>query len=391
MAKEEKTSSTNEKDELKKIQESTTKEQKKASKKKLKRKIRLKLYLSYATRMMFHIFFLVVFIVSFLLFLFLGFSITKTEIIKYREKSNINYQVYLKENDFYDIPYLEKGMAYVASLIDNVNIHYHYEFTIAKNLNFDVAYKVMGKLVIQSQNNANAFYEKTYDLTEEMRENIKNQKQYSIDKNIVIDYAYYNNLANKFKSNYAVNTSSYLEVYLEVAESANEYSLNNKSKTILIIPLSEQEINIRLENKDINEEQQILFPAKLKVRSYPFLLLSLLPFVLILITMKNLWELISFSIKRNSKYDRYVNRILRGYDRIIINVKTAPRLKNYNIIEVENFEELIDVRDNIKQPIRYLVITNHQKCEFFIIHNKDLYLYVVKSVDLEKDKKDEDA
>ena len=56
-----------------------------------------------------------------------------------------------------------------------------------------------------------------------------------------MDYVYYNNLANRFRSKYAVNTNSYLDVYLVVNEKSKEnntYDLNKESRVVLTILLS---------------------------------------------------------------------------------------------------------------------------------------------------------
>ena len=57
-------------------------------------------------------------------------SVKKTITLSYKENSNINYLVYLKPNDYYiDQPYLSKGMQYIASLIDYVDVNFNYNFT----------------------------------------------------------------------------------------------------------------------------------------------------------------------------------------------------------------------------------------------------------------------
>ena len=61
-------------------------------------------------------------------------------------------------------------------------------------------------------------------------------------------------------------------------------------------------------------------------------------------------------------------------------------MDDYNVIKVDNFQELVDVRDNTKEPINYCVITEHQKCEFFVINDNNLYFYIVKAVDFDEEK-----
>ena len=346
-------------------------------------------YLSFNARIFVNLILLLACTVSLFYFVPKSFSITKSEVIKYNEKSAIDYKVYLKENDFYKTPYLNKGMAYIASLIDKINIKYDYTFKSNKDSNIDISYEIIAKLVIASQNNDKVFYENDYVLKSEVLDEISNSNNYDLSQSISIDYDYYNNLANQFRSNFAVNTNSYLEVYLKINEKSkenNSYELNNQNKTSLKIPLSLQEINIGLEEKTINNQKQTSTESEFVITNSTYVIVDcvLLLFILVLIII--LIRKVLLIRKKTNSYDRYVNRILRGYDRLIVNVKTAPILDNYNIIKVEKFEDLLDVRDNIKEPIKYFVITDHHKGEFFITNHNDLYLYVVKEIDLNNKK-----
>ena len=221
-----------------------------------------------------------------------------------------------------------------------------------------------------------------------MTKTIKKDTSFDITEDVEINYDYYNNLANKFRSNYAVNTNSNLEVYLKVTENnldTNSYPLNNESKTTLTIPLSEQEVNITLNNDNVNETKEIISKQSINT-NINYLVACIILFILTLLAIV---KLIRYLESFESAYDKYISRILREYDRLIVNVKTSPAIKDYNIIEVENFEELIDVRDNVKEPIRYYVIKKHKRCKFYVIKDKDLYLYTVNSMDLDGESTDE--
>ena len=49
-----------------------------------------------------------------------AYQLESTYYIGYREGGNIDYNVFLKENDFYDEDHLGKGQSYVASLIEKI-------------------------------------------------------------------------------------------------------------------------------------------------------------------------------------------------------------------------------------------------------------------------------
>ena len=344
------------------------------------------LYLSFNARIVINLILLVMSMAALYYFETMSFSITKSEVIKYTEKSKIDYKVYLKDNDFYKTPYLNKGMAYVSSLIDTIDIKYDYKFEVSRESNLDINHKIMARIVISSQNNDKIFYEDEYELANEVTEEILDKKDYILSESVSIDYGYYNNLANKFKSNFSVSTDSYLEVYLQVDEKSkekNEYDLNNQSKTILRIPLSLQELNIGLEENTVNNQKQVSSDSSFIIISIEYIVIDFVLLILIVVFAVKLLKKISSMKKKLSKYDRYINKIFRGYDRVIVNIKTAPNLDNYNIIKVESFEELLDLRDSTREPIRYFEIMPHQKSEFFLTNHDDLYIYTVKAVDLE--------
>lgn len=355
----------------------------------VKRRVRLKLHLRYKTKIVLDCILLILLLSCFLILLNNDFKSSKNDAVTYKEKSDIDYKVYLKDNNFYDTPYLEKGMAYVASLIDNIKIKYNYTFETNVESNIDIQYRVMAKLVIASQNNSSIFYEKEYELTKNIIDEMVEEKNYIIDRDVEIDYQYYNNLANQFRANYAVNTTSYLDVYLQTIETNkenNSYKINNDNKTSLIIPLSEQEINIKLDNKNVDETKIIDQEDKVALKDLSHIILYIVTISLTITVLVLLIKKIYLINRKNmSTYDKHIRKLLIGYDRIIINVKSEPNKKDYNIIEVEDFQELVDARDNTKEPINYHVIKEHEKCEFFVINDNNFYLYEIKESMFDKD------
>ena len=62
---------------------------------------------------------------------------------------------------------------------------------------------------------------------------------------------------------------------------------------------------------------------------------------------------------------------------------TGIDYKNSSIIKIDKFNELLDVRDNLKLPIMYYNIVSHQKCYFYIKNDTDVYLLQLKASDME--------
>ena len=90
------------------------------------------------------------------------------------------------------------------------------------------------------------------------------------------------------------------------------------------------------------------------------------------------------SVKK-TVYDVELSKILREYDRVIVNSKNVVDL-NDEVIDVKTFDELLDVRDNLEKPIIFYELHKGQKSVFIVKTSTITYRYVLKLVDLEEKK-----
>ena len=89
---------------------------------------------------------------------------------------------------------------------------------------------------------------------------------------------------------------------------------------------------------------------------------------------------------KKSLYDVTLSKILREYDRVIVNSKKIIDLNNEKeIIDVNSFTELLDVRDNLEKPIIFSEVHKGQKSVFIVKTSNETYRYVLKLADLEKE------
>lgn len=343
-----------------------------------------KKYIGYSQRLFLSIFLFLIFFAICLFFSSKTFEKEKQSPVKYSEKRNVNYRVYLNNNPFYDKDYLDMDKAYVASLIKNIDVNFNYKFKITELSNISFDYKIIGELIIENNNGTNRYFEKKYTLLDNQAKKLENGNNFDIKENIKIDYGYYNQLANNFRSAYGVDTNSYLNLYMEINSNSSEklnYKINDVNKILLKIPLSEKAVEIKFDQnngeitKQVVREGNIIFNKNYLILEIIFLLLTIYFF------LKTVKYIVSI-MKKNTKYDKFVNNILKEYDRLIVETNTDIDLKKYNIIEIKKFTELLDVRDNLKCPILYYCITKHYKGMFYIKNNDDIYLLIVKDIDL---------
>ncbi len=360
----------------------------KVSKQNIGNKKNKKLYFGYHTRLFTLIILFICFFSLCLIFATKTLERQKLIPISYKQKSNVDYKVYLNENNFYEQDYLEMNKAYVASLIKYIDVNFNYSFNIASLSNINFNYKIIGELIIENNGGTKRYFEKKYTLLESKNKKLVDSNALDIKENIQIDYNYYNKLANSFRSTYGVDTNSYLNLYLDIKGQSSEklnYNINENNKVLLKIPLSEKAIEISFDQNDREIIKQVIpvgkvvFNVKYLVLEIVFLFISILLFVKIV-------KYITSIMKSETKYDKFVKKMLKEYDRLIVETKTYVDLSTYNIIEVKSFTELLDVRDNLKAPILYYNITKHLKGVFYIKNDNDIYLLTIKEIDLENNK-----
>ena len=322
-----------------------------------------------------------------LLYKSLGFESEK--IVKYSEKSNLNYKVYLLENDFYEQDYLDKDMIYVASLIDKVLVDFDYNFESEDKENIDFTYSIVAKLSITNPTGTKSYFDKSYTLLNEKTINMVNATGQSIKEQISLDYPYYNRLANSFKTQYGVDVDSKITLYMLINKKNTEESnfiLDSSSVMNLVVPLSERSVDISLDYKDIDETSNIIKKQSMSIRDIiPFALSGLFVILALIMMIKAMRNANSLRTKK-SGYDKFVAKILKEYDRLIAESSTLLSFDGKEMINIGKFTELLDIHDNLQLPIMYYEEKEHELSYFYISHGDVIYLFKVDVNDFENEK-----
>ena len=332
-------------------------------------------------------FFFCLFVIIGLKFINNSLSINSDEKLHFQEKGNVKYSVCLKDNDFFEKECLDSNMSYVASLIKNISLDFNYQF----NGNFDnlvssVDYEVVAKLIIENNDTKTKYYEKEYVLAPKTSDSIKNNGTlYNLDKKINIDYEYYNNIATNFKSQYGVDSQSYLEVYLNTYNNVNSKykDIPTSAQISVRIPLSQKAIEIKFNTQEVNKSIDKYITSKnIVINGYLIFIVGITFLFTSLIFLFFIFMIIKKYAKTISKYDKFINKILKEYDRLIVETTTFPDEKEYNVLIINSFNELVDVRDNLRSPIMFYNVKDHKMSKFYILNNNNLYLYIVNSNDI---------
>ena len=292
----------------------------------------------------------------FLYSIFSAFSLNQTHVITYQESSDIDYKVYLKDNSFYEDDYLKKDMSYISTLIDKINATFNYDFRIDKNIDMKFTYDIIGKLTIMDNAGKNTFYEKDFSLINNKVVDMIDTNHCIINENLDINYGYYNSIANDFRNKFGVSTISNFVVTLKINRISidNDIDDSNDQTMSLTIPLSQREVNIKLSTDTLNNNDSVEKESGIVIVNYLSLIVSVVSFVITIVLLIKLIKKINLIRSRKTEYDKYIEKILKVYDRFIANTKIGPIVNDGDkVIKLNDFQELLDVRDSFKVPINY--------------------------------------
>lgn len=345
-----------------------------------------RIYFGYIGKVIWFIILLVSLIGTSVILILKSINVTAGKKLLYEENGNIDYKVYLKPNQFYEEPYLANGLTYLAVLINNIDTNFSYTFSIEEAMDLEIIYDVIAKLKICNSDGQQLF-EKEYTLISKQKEMVKNSKTITINNHIDLNYDEYNNLANEFKTTFGVETTSDLDVIIKINKVINNASgvldINSENKMTMSVPLTRKTLNIAINSTDINTKNSIV-EEDITTSNIKLLIASGILLTGSVICLLKLLELLFLISPKKSKYDKIVQKILNNYDRLIVETESQPNFAGTNIIKIVKFQELLDVRDNLKMPIMYYIVTPHIKCYFYILLDNNCYLMTVKANDVEK-------
>lgn len=319
-----------------------------------------------------------------------GVKLETINSLYYSEKSNLDYKVYLKENNYFEEKYLGKDRQYIASLIDYISADFKYDLNASNPFDYNYKYWVTATLIASEKGeNGKTVYEKEFTLVEPKTFDFKDSNNFSINENVDIDYAYYNNIMNSFKKDYALTLDSKLIVRMHVNLSGKathiKQDINSNQVMEVAIPLSEQTININMDYKDINNYEVVEEVSNTEIINKVLFGIFIITAILDVVIVVEYVRFLERIKKRSSLYSKKLNRILKEYDRAIVKTRRMPDIDDLKMIEVESFEELLDARENLERPILYIDIHPGQKCCFLIINQKEVFKFILKDSDLEKE------
>ena len=322
--------------------------------------------------------------------------------IGYRESGSIDYNVFLKDNEFYDEDFLGKDQSYVASIIDRIIADFSYEIDMdTDDVNYRYSYTVKSRLEIMDDSSDVAIFNPEYELVSVQNKSQSSSNKLLINEIVVLNYDQYNDLANKFIDTYDLTkVTSNLVVTLEVDVLSDCEAFTGSAvdtyTSELRIPLTTKTVNIEMTSA-VPDEQTNMIACNRGLGSEAFKTTAIVLGVADGIMILLLVAFIYFTRTADITYTARVKKILTQYKSYIQRINNLFETHGYQIVMVNTFDEMLEIRDTIQAPI--LMYENEDKtCAKFMIPTDSKLLYVYKievegyvEPEVEPPKKDEPA
>lgn len=259
--------------------------------------------------------------------------------------------------------------------LDNLNtisVLYNYSIKLDDLSSIEDNYKIVGRLVI-SNDDKDLFIEELDDESSlSLKENgyVLNIKE-TKDLAFIEDFIEYQNALKEYGYENVHSRIDYiLENDINLYNNYLNKSIKKNDDVILSIDLDKGVII-----SDNKKYDQVLY-GKVDVDTcYAIcmeLITSIVLFALIIILLLRRINLIK------SSFVYRLNRILKKYDKYIVDVKSFPVLDNKVLEDAVTFKELVNISKSLSIPINYLNIKNKHEATFMVITNTTGYVYKLK-------------
>jgi hypothetical protein len=296
----------------------------------------------------------------------------------YNTIKDASYKINVFKNDFIN-QYNEIDETYIADLIDNIDINFLYDhigieneseinyvYDVSVNTYIDYSGPIAGK-------NTNLWKMKE-TIIERSNTQIEPQKNIKIQEPVNINYNKYKNVVNDFRSKFNLSINAYFDIIFSIKFNTiiNNNIYSDISTITLRMSLNQSIINITKTESGIQEQILEIDNAK------PNVIIPILTNIAIIIVV--IAVMFVNNKKKTSKtiYELNLNKIIKNYRNLIIKTNDFIEPSNMQIIDVNDFIDILEIEDLLKQPIFLFEIENKEAI-FYILNYNIVYRYTMKN------------
>ncbi len=302
----------------------------------------------------------------------------------YASKRNTDYQVYLRDNSFYDSTIMSAGKQYPSILIDKFNVNFIYNYRGSEKSDINYSYNVVATLIGEYKDSSNQdgleVWNREFVLIDNKSFSKKNSSTFSIVQNFDLNYQAYNNLVSSYRKSYDLNIDAYLKVVMTINYKIDLYNgLNKDVRNVeyieIDIPLNNTVSKV-IDNYEPSVSKNLANVQKAGVK-FNYLIVGI---VLILISVVIIVS--NRSTEKETKetlYKKNINKILKEYGDLIVTVTNKPDINNLKKMNLAILDDLIDVAEQNRCNIIHYVSSANKQSILMVISDRYVYIYKVTS------------
>lgn len=318
---------------------------------------------------------------------FKAFSVepnSKNLLYSYTVSKNANYKVELMENNFFEEQTLDMNKTYISSLVNKINMTYTYALSGNKPADTKYTYKIIAETDVKyssldkTEKNKTIWLKQTVLVPE--KEMTSKGSGYTISENFDVDFAAINNEVKNFKEQLKMPIDADLNVKLIVNSNS---TVKDVKDTIAETSLINLKIDLAkdiftVENDFKNEDTKTIYDTK-EAKKHINIVLLVIGSVCILAAILLILDVVRKSIKFSKKTDYAIalNRILKNYGDIVAEIVSPVEIDNLNVIEVKDFDQLLDIEEEVRMPILFCETIPDEQGEFIIVYDNMAFRYVI--------------
>ena len=288
-----------------------------------------------------------------------------------------SYKVHLKENNVFEEEFLEEGRVYPSAITDFINIDFNSEIAMTN------AVSISGDYIIQAvlegyqtgkDEDKVPVYEKIYPVIEgRVIESVTNSA--SINESISIDRATYRNYAQEIED--ALGGETGKDFYVELI---GKYTVDGEEKPFsyrIDIPINNDKFyEIRKsesgeDSGDIKESNLVnVMPA---FSSYAIFIVLLFVAAGILVFVR----FFTSNMEGKELEQKKLSELMRKYGSRMVCIENLPDISQKSEIRVKSVIDLIELADEIREPVLYIEGENKlpKDGKIYILSKDYIYLF----------------
>lgn len=311
------------------------------------------------------------------LFMMLGYMFfisgidNKTKIrTYYQSNSNVDYKINYEEE--------------LNTEIKNIDINYKYSSVFSENMNGYYKYNVLAYLYAYGDNISDTLWFRKYDLVDEKIVSINDNDNIELRDGFKLNFKKYQNELSDFIDSQEEDVNGYLNIKINVIEYLNiDDEINNRFKNRVIninVPINDNPV-IDIDNVSV-KDSYFNFNTH-NIMNFVLITISLFCFSVSIALLALIIRQFKIISDRQSKYSKRLNKLLLKYDYCIVKVNKLYVNKKYNMIYVDNFDDLLDIYVSRNKMISFKEVKRGVESIFVIIDSNDAWIYRLTSDNVE--------